>query len=82
MPLNLWMHFLFFNDDILGEVLIQTNQKIFQLQGKYKTENATTPPTSMAELKALQGLLIRSALLKDNQLTAEILFSDSFSRSR
>ncbi|KAK9679715.1 Transposase IS4 [Popillia japonica] len=57
---------LFFNDDILSDVLIQTNKKILDLQQKYKNQNASISTTTINELKALFGLLILSAALKDN----------------
>lgn len=73
---------LFFNDDILTDILIYTNQRILVLQNKYKTQNASTSVTSISELKALFGLLFLAAALKDNHLSAELLFDDSYSGSR
>nr|CAI5850959.1 unnamed protein product [Callosobruchus analis] len=59
---------LFFNDDILSDILIYTNEGILV--------------TSMSELKALFVLLILAAALEDNHLSAELLFDESLSGSR
>lgn len=79
-PLDAFL--LIFNDDVLSDILIYTNQRIVVLQEKYKTQNASTSLTSISELKALFGLLILAAALKSNHLSAELLFDDSFSGSR
>lgn len=73
---------LYFDNDILSEILFQTNNKIAQLQARYKTKKSTISETSMSELKALMGLIILSAGLKDNHLSADILFDEAYSSSR
>nr|CAI5828858.1 unnamed protein product [Callosobruchus analis] len=78
----LYVFSLFFNDDILSNILTYTNERILVLQEKYKSQTASTSVISMSELKALFGLSILAAALKDNHLSTELLFDESSSGSR
>nr|CAI5822388.1 unnamed protein product [Callosobruchus analis] len=68
---------IFFTEEILSEILVHTNEKIAKLQEKYRVKTAT-----VAELRALLGIIFLSAALKNDHLLAKLLFDTSYSGER
>lgn len=74
---------LFMTDDILSKIVGHTNEEISIERDRYKQSgNSSLMDTSSLEINALFGLLILSAALKNNHLTTEMLFDESYSGSR
>lgn len=70
-------------DDILSKIVGHTNEEISIERDRYKQSgNSSLMDTSSLEINALFGLLILSAALKNNHLTTEMLFDESYSGSR
>jgi hypothetical protein len=79
-PLGLFESFL--TDEIYGEILKWTNVEIAIRKQTYKTETSTQNNVCKEELKALFGIFILAAALKDNHLTSDELFSTEFCGTR
>lgn len=74
---------LFFTDDIMNTILIHTNSEISRQRENYGENcNANLNDTNIVELKALLGILVLSAALKDNHMSTEMLFNTSYSGDR
>lgn len=72
----------FFTDSILNKVLVHTNEQIEIAQQPYKIQSETVSKTDLDELKALLGLYILAAALKDNHLSSEVMFDSTFCGTR
>lgn len=79
-PLGLFEFFLI--DEICDEILKWTNVEIAIRKQTYKTETSTQNNVCKEELKALFGIFILAAALKDNHLTSDELFSTEFCGTR
>lgn len=71
-PLHAWK--LFFTDEIVESIVINTNQKLKKRQVKYKRPNEC-PLTNMEEIQALLGLLYLAGGLKLSHTQANDLWS-------
>ncbi|VEN54762.1 unnamed protein product [Callosobruchus maculatus] len=65
---------LFISDTMIDEIVIHTNNEIQVKSQNYTQEKSTTSLTTSIEIKALIGLLIFSAALKNNHLSTQELF--------
>lgn len=65
---------LFMNEFIINKIVTHTNQEILNKQQNYKTIQFSNSLTTNLEMKALLGILIFSALHKDNHLNASVMF--------
>lgn len=63
-PLDLWS--LLFTDEMLGNIVIHTNDKIRQLRPKYKKQGCVHD-VDLIELKAFIGFLFYTAIFKENR---------------
>lgn len=73
----------FFSEDILEKIIVHTNEEIAQKRMKYKKQtDGTLKDIDMDELQALLGLLILSAILKDNHLPTRDMFDSTLSGDR
>lgn len=68
---------LLISDTIIDKIVMYTNAEILVRSQNYKDKKATISATSPMEIKALIGLLIFSAALKDNHLNSQDLFDES-----
>ena len=68
---------LFITDTTIDEIVIHTNSEILSRSQTYTQEKATTSLTTSMEIKALIGILIFSAALKNNHLSTQELFDGS-----
>lgn len=73
---------LFITDEILDEIVKWTNAEIIIKQQNYATFRSTQQPTDKCEIRALIGIFIFSAVLKDNHLSTDELFDSSLSSTR
>ncbi|CAK1599714.1 unnamed protein product [Parnassius mnemosyne] len=73
---------LFITDEILDEIVKWTNAEIIIKQQNYATLRSTQQPTDKCEIRALIGIFIISAVLKDNHLSTDELFDSSLSGTR
>lgn len=73
---------LFISTEIINKIVEHTNHEITARSLKYKQQNATVSKTCAEEMKALLGLLLLTAVKKDNHLTSLELFDPTFSGSR
>lgn len=73
---------IFFSDNVLNQIVEYTNQKIRFARQKYSTETATFSETSLEEIRALLGLYILAAALKDNHLATKTMFDTTFCGTR
>ncbi|XP_057662243.1 piggyBac transposable element-derived protein 4-like [Diorhabda carinulata] len=72
----------FFSKSIIDEIILRTNQEIERQRLKYKTSNSTLSNITNIELDAFFGLLILSAVLKDNHLSTDLLFNTEYSGNK
>lgn len=70
---------LFFTDTMVNLIVTHTNEEIVRKQANYKTIQFSNSQTSPTEIKALLGIMIFSALHKDNSLNTAIMFDPSVS---
>lgn len=68
----------FFTVEIFEEIVKWTNVEISVKRALYKTVTPTQDDTNILEIKALVGVLILSAALKDNHLTSDELFNSNY----
>lgn len=68
----------FFTNEIYEEIVKWTNVEISVKKSMYQTVTSTQSDTNILEIKALVGLLIMSAALKDNHLTSDELFNSNY----
>ncbi|XP_024220084.1 piggyBac transposable element-derived protein 4 [Halyomorpha halys] len=71
----------FINDEILNEIVVRTNFEIERVKPNYSSKQWFVSPTSLVEIKALIGLLLFSAILKDSNLNTLDMFSKMFGPS-
>ncbi|XP_039481962.1 piggyBac transposable element-derived protein 4-like [Drosophila santomea] len=72
---------LFFTDAIILELVTWTNTEI-GLNRKSNMTKATFGDTNIHEIRALIGILVLTAALKDNHLTTDEIFNSNFSGTR
>lgn len=73
----------FFTDDLLEKIVIHTNEEIALKRVKYsKSNDGSLKNIDKDELHALLGLLILSAVLKDNHLPSRDMFDTTLSGDR
>ena len=78
-PLELFTSFM--DDEMLGNIVSFTNDKISQLRmqiGEANRKKATYSDTNVTELKALIACLIMSGVRDDNGLNTEQMFSNIY----
>lgn len=68
----------FFTGEIFEEIVKRTNVEISVKRAMYKTVTPTQGDTNILEIKALVGVLILSAGLKDNHLTSNEIFNSNY----
>lgn len=74
---------LFFTEDIMDLILIHTNSEIARQRENYKDKSKfTIADVTLPELNAYFGLLVLSAVLKDNHVTTDVLFDPSYCGNR
>uniref|UniRef100_A0A8D9E2Z3 PiggyBac transposable element-derived protein domain-containing protein n=1 Tax=Cacopsylla melanoneura TaxID=428564 RepID=A0A8D9E2Z3_9HEMI len=73
---------LFFDEDIIGKMLIHTNEEIARKRARYSTNHQNISDTNIAELDAILGLLVLSAALKDNHVQTNLLFDSTYCGNR
>lgn len=73
---------LYISPSIVNQIVVHTNVEISHKGVNYSAASATIRPTDSIEIKALIGLLIMSAAMKDNHLTSLELFDSSYSGTR
>lgn len=69
---------LFFTNEIIEEIVKWTNVEISVKRAIYQTVTATQGDTNTLEIRALVGVLILSAALKDNHLTSDEIFNSNY----
>lgn len=72
----------FMTNQILEEILKWTNSEIVIKRQNYDQSTSTQNETSKEEIRALIGMLVLSAALKDNHLTLDELFNTEYSGTR
>lgn len=72
----------FMNNQIIEKVLKWTNSEIEIKRQNYEQNNATQSDTTKEEIRALIGILLLSAALKDNHLTLDEIFNTEYSGTR
>lgn len=73
---------LFITRDIIGKIVTYTNAEIEVQSQKYEQIRSTQSPIDGTELKALLGILVLTAALKDNHLTSRELFDSTYCGNR
>lgn len=75
---------LFFNANLVEQVLQHTNEEIQKQKRNYNVDNtdATVGNLCLEELHALFGLIILAAALKDNHLSSNIMFDNTYCGER
>lgn len=68
---------LFFSDSLFKKIVEHTNSEIELKQQRYKNLQFSIAQTNKTEIKALIGILIFSALHKDNHLATQVMFDSS-----
>lgn len=71
----------FFSDDIVSTILCYTNDEIRKQSQKYTDKSSTVAAVTKEELMGLFGILIMSAVKKDNHLNAKQMFDSKISGS-
>lgn len=79
-PLRIFQ--LFFSDDMLNKIVLCTNQEINRANKNYKVSTKTFSDTNLVELKALLGIYILAAAMKDNHLSSKMMFDTSYCGTR
>ena len=79
MPLSAFQVFL--SDEIVDKIVLHTNEEIERKAANYGTARASEEPTNRIELKALFGLFILTAALKDGHLSVDEMFDANMSGS-
>ncbi|XP_066138360.1 piggyBac transposable element-derived protein 4-like [Euwallacea fornicatus] len=72
---------LFFSEDILNRIVVHTNEEIAKQAEKYTSNTPTISILSKMELLALFGILVMTAVKKDNHLNAKQMFDSTISGS-
>lgn len=72
----------FMTDQIFDEILKWTNAEIAIKKQTYEQVTSTFKDTCKEELRALVGILVLTAALKDNHLSLEELFNPEYSGTR
>lgn len=73
---------LFLTEDIIDEMILRTNEEMERQRQNYKIINSTLRDTCNEEFRAFVGLLILAAVLKDNHLSAKLLFDSDYCGDR
>ena len=79
-PLSVFQ--LFISDDMLNRIVLYTNQQINKANKNYKVAKQTFSDTDLIELKALLGIYILAAVMKDNHLSSTLMFDTSYCGTR
>lgn len=79
-PLTLFEYFM--THQIMEEIVKWTNSEIHIKKQNYALTTSTQKNTSKEEIRALIGVLVLTAALKDNHLTLEELFNTEYSGAR
>ncbi|KAL7636422.1 UNVERIFIED_CONTAM: hypothetical protein RMT77_013197 [Armadillidium vulgare] len=66
---------LFFDDQIINEIVKWTNKKIEIMNKRYKRQTMSLTTTKPAEVRALLGILLFSASQRDNHLSTLEMFN-------
>lgn len=75
---------LFFNNELVDQVLRHTNEEIEKQKRNYNENNTdgTVKELCLEELYALLGLIVLAAALHDNHLSTNIMFDNSYCGDR
>lgn len=79
-PVSLFDRFI--TDQIINEIVKWTNAEIEIKKLTYAQNTSTQNSTNKEEIRALLGILVLSAALKDNHLTLDELFNIEYSGTR
>ena len=78
-PLSVFQ--LFISDDMLNRIVLYTNQQINKANKNYKVAKQTFSDTDLIELKALLGIYIFAAVIKDH-LSSTLMFDTFYCGTR
>ena len=73
---------LFLPDNMLNKIVLCTNKEINWANKNYKVPKQTFSNTNLVELKALLGIYILAAVMKDNHLSSKMMFDTSYCGTR
>lgn len=79
-PLMLFEQFI--TNQIVDEILKWTNLEIEMKRQNYESISSTQKNTSKEEIRALLGIMVLTAALKDNHLTLDELFNSEYCGTR
>nr|BDT63058.1 MAG: piggyBac transposable element-like protein [Trachysalambria curvirostris nimavirus] len=78
-PSDFFLHF--FDNEMIGQIALHTNETIDEIKPKYKVQNAHTDHVTLLELRAVIGLLLFTGAKKDNHVGTHELWSLAYGSS-
>lgn len=73
---------LFITDEMKRTIIVHTNEQAQRMRANYKELKSTTSNVTMEELDAFLGILLFSAVMKDNHLPSRSMFDSTLCGSR